>query len=300
MDNSDKIPNNLCIIATNAGTLGSWQYRWRTNYSTDPSWFFQKVECVAPWIDAVKVADAERRNAPGRFRRLWKGEWIAAGGDLLSPAQIERAVKYDEPLYGDDGWANLGAIGVDLGVASHHSAIVVLQGNQREMKLRVAKVVDFRPPVMLQFVRDTILRMVRQYRITSVYLDAWQGLRIAEELKALGLAVYAEHQNGAILTKQSGALLQVFQDDLLQLYRGDEGGDLLLKDLNGARIQEMSYGHRIVSDEGPDGHGDRLSALLQCLPGMLESLGGPAAVEYEMPRAPSRPYVEPYWEPLSY
>ncbi len=137
---------------------------------------------------------------------------------------------------------------------------------------------------MLQFVKDAIIRMARQYNSYAVFMDAWQGIRISEELSSLGFTVVAEHQNGAILTKQAGALLQCFQDDVLQLYKGDEGGDLLVRDLYRARIVEKSYGHKIEFDEDEYGHGDRLSALLQCLPAMLEYLGAPAAVEYVMPR----------------
>ena len=60
MDNADKVPTNLTIIATNAGTLGSWQHRWRENYREDRDWFFQKVAAVAPWIER---ADGSRRQA---------------------------------------------------------------------------------------------------------------------------------------------------------------------------------------------------------------------------------------------
>ena len=42
LDNADKIPNNLCIIATNAGHLESWQYRWRENYRDDPTLVLSK------------------------------------------------------------------------------------------------------------------------------------------------------------------------------------------------------------------------------------------------------------------
>ena len=64
MDNADKMPTNLAILATNAGELKTWQHRWRENYRQDPAWWFQKVDSPAPWIDPSKVADAERRNAP--------------------------------------------------------------------------------------------------------------------------------------------------------------------------------------------------------------------------------------------
>ncbi len=284
LDNFAKMPDAFCLLCTNAGYTGTWAWRWREIYREAPRWHFRKVTDTPAWQTAADIREAERRNPPARFRRLYRGEWVSPGGDLLSTDQIERAVIHDSPLWRNDGWATIGAIGVDLGLAGHHSSIVALEGSQRTRKLRVARVVDFKPPVMLQFVKDAIIRMARQYNSYAVFMDAWQGIRISEELSSLGFTVVAEHQNGAILTKQAGALLQCFQDDVLQLYKGDEGGDLLVRDLYRARIVEKSYGHKIEFDEDEYGHGDRLSALLQCLPAMLEYLGAPAAVEYVMPR----------------
>ena len=46
------------------------------------------------------------------------------------------------------------------------------------------------------------------------------------------------------------------------MYRGGDG-DLLIGDLYKARVVEKSYGHKIELAEDENGHGDRLSALLQ-------------------------------------
>jgi hypothetical protein len=304
MDNFTKMPNAFALLCTNAGFSGSWAWKWRELYREDPRWHFQKVTETPSWQTEADIREAERRNSPSRFRRLYRGEWVSPGGDLLSTAQVEKQIIYDSSLPSDDPQWNIGAIGVDLGLAGHHSAIVALSGSQRERKLRVARVVDIKPPVRLEFVRDTIVRVARQHKIYGVFMDAWQGIRLSEELRDMGFVVVAEHQNGAVLTKQAGALLQCFQDELLYLYKGDEGGDLLIRDLNRARIVEKSYGHKIESDVDEFGHGDRLSALLQCLPAMLEALGKDWPVQ-EVPYGPperrswAKP-LDPYWEPLTF
>ena len=133
------------------------------------------------------------------------------------PEQIEKAIKWDSPLCERDGERHsIGALGVDLGLAGHHSAVVVIEGSHRDRCLRIARVADIRPPTRLEIVRDTIFRLAKQYGISAVFLDAWQGIRLAEELTSTGFTVVAEHQSGPILVKQSNALLQVFQDELLQ------------------------------------------------------------------------------------
>jgi hypothetical protein len=271
LDNFAKMPDSLALLATNAGFTGSWAWRWREQYRHDPRWRFLKVTETPSWQSPADIEEARLRNPPARFRRLFLGEWASPGGDLLSPAQIEKAIKWDSPLDPASGWSTLGALGVDLGLAEHHSAVVALDGSHREQRLRVALVKDIPPRTPLERVRDIIIGMAKEYRTTSVYLDAWQGIRVSEELAAAGLRVVPEHQTGPILTRQAGALLQCFGDDILELYRGGDG-DLLIRDLYQARIVERSYGHKIEMDVDEFGHGDRLSALLQCLPEALEAL----------------------------
>lgn len=272
MDNADKVPTNLAIIATNAGHLGSWQHRWRENYRSNPAWCFQKVETVAPWIDAAMVADAQRRNPPGRFKRLWCGQWVAAGGDALPADAIERCIVHTGPQWQRVQHADtICAIGVDAAIANHHAAVVVLTGRHMEGKLRVARVVDLPPPVRLDRIRDEVQLAGNLFSTRCVALDPWQMMRVAEELTAAGYEVLAEHQTGNVLTRQAAALLQAVRDEVLELYPDT----LLLEDLYGARIVERSYGQRVELSANEHGHGDRLSAMMQVLPHCLEALGQP-------------------------
>jgi hypothetical protein len=67
--------------------------------------------------------------------------------------------------------------------------------------------------------------------------------------------------------------LEAIRDGTLELYRDP----LLIEDLYGARIVEKSYGHKVELTENENGHGDRLAAMLNVLPFMLEGLGQPLA-----------------------
>lgn len=272
MDNADKIPNNLAIIATNAGELQTWQHRWRENYRTDSNWWFQKVETPAPWIDPIKVADAERRNPPGRFKRLWRGIWVSAGGDSLSADAIERCITQPGPLWERQRDIHtVCGIGVDAGIATHHAAVVVVVGRHFDQKLQVARVVDIPPPCRLERIRDEIYRQADAYCTRFVSLDPWQMLRVAEELVAAGFSVEAEHQTGNVLVKQCAALTESIRDGVLELYPDP----LFIEDLYSARIVEKTYGARVELAENENGHSDRLAALLTVLPHCLEALGRP-------------------------
>lgn len=292
MDNADKIPNNLAIMATNAGELTTWQYKWRENYRNDPAWYFQKVETLAPWIDPDKVADAQRRNPPSRFQRLWRGIWVAPGGDALSPDAIERAIVHVMPLLQRTPDYEIAGIGVDAGLTRDHASIVVLVGRRSTQKIRVARVIDFRPPVTLGMLKDELVRQAKHYCTPAIFLDNWQLIRVSEELTAMGFLVQPEHQSGNVLTKQSAALLESIRDGVLELYRGDIGSDLLIEDLYSCRVVEKSYGTKLEYTANENGHGDRLSALAQVLPAMLEGLAGPA---YRETIPQSQPGIHPYW-----
>lgn len=277
MDNADKLDRNFAIIATNAGELQTWQYRWRENYRHNEHWWFQKVDQPAPWIGPGKVADAMRRNPPARFRRLWQGQWVTPGGDALPGDVIERSIVHDralpEPIIGVGGEHTFAAIGADAGITTHHAAVVVIVGSHPTQKVRVAKVVDFVPPVSLEAVRDVILSLGRHYLADFVALDPWQMMRVAEELAGHGMLVTAQHCTGKVLTRQAAAVLECFREGVIELYRGEPAADLLIEDVYGVRVAEKVYGHKLEYPENENGHGDRLAALANVLPFALETLG---------------------------
>lgn len=279
-DNADKLPHNLLILATNAGLLKTWQHRWREVYRTNPDWFFQKVSTQAPWIDQKKVADAQRRNPPSRFRRLWEGQWVTPGGDALPEEMIERAILHDKALpdYAIDDYT-FSAIGVDAGLTGHHAGIVVVVGDHYTQRLRVAKVVDLVPPVRMEEIRDQIIALAKTYRANFIAVDPWQMIRVAEELTTLGYHVTAQHLTGQVLTRQAAGLLEAIRDGVLELYQGDIGADLLIEDLYSVRVVEKSYGHKLEWPENENGHCDRGAALAGVLPFAVEALGRVPSVE---------------------
>ncbi len=283
MDNADKIPNNLAIIATNAGTTDSWQHNWRENYRTNPAWYFQKIEVVAPWIDPAKVADAERRNPPSRFQRLWRGVWVGPGGDAVDEKSIAAAFQNDlQPQeHAAPEYEYVG--GLDLGVTRDSSAVCIL-GVRRDRgdfgRIRLAAVKIWKPTkdkkVDLTEVENTLIKLNAAFHLKSLAFDPWQALHMAQRLQSTGLSVNERFlpkfhgqamqptrvrmvevpATGSNLQKMASVLIETFNDRRLDCFDCPD----LRRDLTKLRIEERSYGFRLTSPRDDTGHGDLCSA----------------------------------------
>ncbi len=274
MDNADKISRNLVIIATNAGELATWQHKWREDYRTDPDWWFQKVDIVAPWIDPKNVAGAKRRNPPGRFARLWEGIWGTPGGDAIPATSIERAIKHDAPMTWRPPEWHAGGIGVDLGLVSHHASLVVVLGCYEQQAVRVALVRDFPPPVDLEDVYQGILSAGQQFGVRFLAYDTWEMARLSQQLAGRGFDIEPCRPTPRILTRQSATMREVFREGTIELYHGGDA-DLLIEDMYSTRVIIKSYGERLDWPENEHGHCDRAAAMANILPhvaaGMAEA-----------------------------
>ena len=273
MDNADKMPNNLAILATNAGELGSWQYRWRENYRTDPDWWFQKVSTVAPWIDEKKVADAKRRNSPTRFARLWGGEWVTADGDALDAGDLEAACTLDGPI--ERRGAFEGAIlGLDLGIKRDHSALVVLLTDHHLHRIKLAWCESWAPgpdgQVNLEEVWQGICWAANKYRIHMMSYDPWQAEFMAQKCRQAGMTAESISFQGKGATLMASTMLEVFRSRVIDLYACEP----LLQDLRHLCIKEKSNGgYQLTAKRDETGHADRAMALATCLPFAWECIG---------------------------
>ena len=126
MDNADKMPASLVIIATNAGFDPSWQLGWKRTFAQTPRrWLMLEYAGRPPWITPAALAEAERRNSPGRFRRLFQGEWVGNTEGALDGTDIDACVTQTDPVEGDEpGWVFVG--GLDIGLAKHATGFVVV------------------------------------------------------------------------------------------------------------------------------------------------------------------------------
>jgi phage terminase large subunit-like protein len=126
LDNADKVPGGLVIIATNAGFVPSWQAEWKATAVDSGRWTIHEYKQPAPWISPDDLAESKRRNPPLRYARLWRGEWVAdGGGDALASDLLQAACTLAGPtMVRERGWAYVA--GVDLGISRDASAVAVV------------------------------------------------------------------------------------------------------------------------------------------------------------------------------
>ena len=278
MDNLTKMPNGLGIIATNAGFTGTWQAEWREIAATSPRWRFQSVAEPAPWLNADDLAEAARRNPPGRYRRLYRGVWVPLGeGDAVDDSWITRAVCLTSPpepskSYPDpNGW--IYGAGLDAGLRHDSTGIVVLRARPGS-KVQLCDTWVRSPRKGETIPIAEIVAKVRElhgrWHLDSLVIDPWQMIGAGQELAAAGIPVRECPATAASQRQQAEALLRGFREGLVELY--DDGR--LPQDLRAASIEETGNlgGMRIAWPRTAAGHCDLGAAFALLLPLALNTL----------------------------
>jgi phage terminase large subunit-like protein len=277
----------LLTVITNAGFADSWQWQVREAARMDEAWHFSRLDGpVASWISASRLAEQKRMLPLIAFQRLWMNEWSSCGGDALTPADIAAAFRDDqEQMSGKEpGW--LFVAGLDLGLTRDCSAVVVLavRDDGRSGHIRLAYNRLWRPTpgkkIELPEVEKHILELDDQYNLRFVGFDPWQAEHMAQRLEALSehrrrlTDIYRPRRlpgtqpwmrsiqpTAANLRAQATLTIECFQDHRLQL----DPCEPLHRDLLKLRVEEKSYGIRLVSPRDGEGHGDTFSAFVLAL-----------------------------------
>lgn len=265
----------LCL--SNAGWVQSWSYSVFQEMRSTPHCRVSVMQGVPPWI-SDRHLEAQRRLLPQlSFNRLWGNMWVAGSQGGLDPADIEAACILPGPMpYSQPGRGYIS--GLDFGRHRHHSSLAVLASNYAENRVELADLLDWAPQdgpggkVSFDDVRRGILAMKNKYRLKSVFYDRWQLEQLADELtRSVGLQMVPVLSAGEVASQQATGLLTAFRDKRFVMYPHE----LLLKDLHGCSIIERPTGFKVMLAETPDGHSDRLAAMLNCLPISLEALSYP-------------------------
>lgn len=271
----------IFVVITNAGLQDDWQWETREAVRNDPKWYFSRLEGpVARWITPDRLEE-QKRLLPGvAYRRLWLNEWTSGGGDALTEADINAAfvVNPGPMLVRDPAYDYVG--GLDLGVTRDASAIVILgvkRGHEKHGMIRLAHLRVWRPEkgkkVNLQEIEDALVKLHIFFSLKQMNYDPWEARHMAQRLGAAGVRVESHllgrrqstvkvpmtevSQSGANLQAMASVLIQAFNDRRVQLYTHSD----LRRDLTRMRIEERSYGYRLVSPRDQYGHGDVGSAF---------------------------------------
>jgi phage terminase large subunit-like protein len=215
------------------------------------------------------------------YLRLWENQWSTGGGDALTPADIAAAfVDKLQPMTGKETGFMFVA-GVDLGLTRDCSAVVVLGvpygGSSGRIQLAHNRL--WRPvlgkKIDLTEVESHILALDQRYHLEFTTFDPWQMEHLAQRLEAdsahrrrnqlrrFGSKPWMREvpPTAANLRDQATLVIESFGDRRLLLYPCEP----LRRDLLKLRVEEKSYGCRLVSPRDGDGHGDTFSAFALAL-----------------------------------
>jgi hypothetical protein len=283
LSSAAKRSNCLMVIISNAGFADSWQWSVREAARTDLAWLFSRLDGpCASWLTPERLAEQRRMLPAVAYARLWENQWSSGGGDALREEDVRAAFADDlQPMKGTEpGW--LFVAGVDLGLTRDCSAVVVLgvPAGGRAGRIRLAHNRLWRPTlgrkIDLTEVERHILSLDAQYNLETVAFDPWQAESMAQRLEADSghrrrNALRQRFSNkpwmreipptAANLRDQATLIIESFADRRLQLYDCEP----LRHDLLKLRVEEKSYGLRLVSPRDGTGHGDTFSAFALAL-----------------------------------
>ena len=285
MNNADGVPHGVVIISTNAGIKGTKAETWKKNAAAHPDrWTILEWKGKAPWVSDEDVLDAKRRDPVGaEFARLWLGKWVSGLGGAVEEASIDQCFVLDGPLSKPEpGWTYVA--GLDLGISHDHAGIVVLGANQKEQRIKVARVYGYQPTLLndnnkrevdLQLVEKACGQLAAQFHIEWFGYDpAAGGSFMAQRLRGRNVPMrevsFSSPKN---LDDMATSFVQCVQSAKLECYEDPEGR--LRRDFGKFQIQVKARGggYRLVATSDDWGHADAGTALVVCLPEAVRRAG---------------------------
>ena len=282
-----KRANCFLAVISNAGFADSWQWKVREAARVDPGWYFSRLEGPrASWLTPDRLAEQRRMLPPVAYARLWENQWSTGGGDALTEADIAAAFKPDlSPMPRQaPGWEFVA--GLDLGVSRDASAVCLLGVHKRNCweadradhgRIRLAYTRLWKPQgrkVDLQEVEDALLALHFQFELKAVAFDPWQATHMSQRLSLSHLPMQEVTPTGQNLQRIATVLIESFNDRRVDLY---EDADLR-RDLRRMRVEERSYGFRLVSPHDVHGHSDLGTAFSLAMLAASERAGQPTAI----------------------
>ena len=273
-----KRSNGLLVTISNSGFADSWQWGVRESARVDPDWIFSRLDGPqASWLTPARLAEQKRMLPLVAYNRLWLNEWSSGGGDALTPADINACfIPELQPMTGKQpGW--LFVAGADLGLTRDCSAVVVLAvpSGGTAGRIRLAHNRLWRPTlgrkIDLREVERHILELDALFGLENVAFDPWQAELLGQRLEADSNHKRRNSQRrfgsqpwmraiaptGANLRDQATQVIESFADHRFMFYQCEP----LRRDLLKLRVEEKSYGCRLVSPRDGDGHGDTFSSF---------------------------------------
>jgi hypothetical protein len=233
-------------------------------------------------MSAQRLEDQRRRLPDAVFRQLFLNEWTAAAGSFLDPVVVAAAFCMDGPALARDPFGGSAyAASLDLGVVSDRTVLAIghRDGDRVVLDRMVAWQGSRARPVDFAEVEATIVEAHERFKFT-LRLDPWQGLDLAQRLRARGVPAEEFSFTAASKQRLAATLLSTLNAGKLAVYEADG----LREELLGLRLVQSSSGLWSF-DHRSGGHDDRAVALALLAVSLLEHPVG-AIAAYWMPLAP--------------
>jgi hypothetical protein len=282
----------LLLIIANAGTGAgtSWQWKVREAARTGARWHFSTLDGPqASWISPEDLEEQRRLLPDLAYRRLWLNQWTTGSSDLLTTEDIDAAFAAGLPiLQANDG--SYSACGAIDGAVSRDWAAWCVIGRNKAGRYRVLTCRVWKPPaggkVDQEEIENVIAADWKAFRLTRVAADPFQLEYMVARLQKRGVRIETRQQSGKNLVEQALAVVSQFSSRNIDCPPFAP----LEYDLRHSRLEERSYGWRIVSDHGPQGHGDLLSSLSICMADAKSLQPPQSAWGGVIPTAPGRSF----------
>lgn len=248
------------VLLTTAGDPAHWCRKVLDRAVVSPRWRVHEVPGPVPWIDPDALEEQRALLLPSQYARLHLNEWVAPEDRLTTVDSVRACVTHEGPLEPRVGVQYV--VGVDLGVKRDTSVVAVAhaEGRADERRVVVDRVDAFVPrrdaEVKLDVVEEAIRTASRTYGGARVVMDPWQGLRIAQALRASGVSVTEYTFSQQSISRFAMTLYGLLRDRRIGL----PDDEALLDELARVRLRETSAGVFRL-DHDADAHDDRAIAV---------------------------------------
>lgn len=285
----NKRPGCVLKVCTNAGHIGSWQWKERERIRKSQYWSFYEAPVgppLASWMNFQKIQDDSSGMTQGERDRLYFNRWVDAGEELgyLTIEECERCIDQQLQEQESGRWDREYVLVIDYGGINDRSALAILHG-ESEQGNRLKIVVDRldcwqgspKNRVDILCPRDSIgqdstrsiegwLRWATsRFRVSSIVLDPHQLESLAILYERMGYRVQRfRWRQGQANYRMAQLLKTSVQNQTIRWspkagYLPGAEDDTLAKELSRLVIKQMSYGYRFDHQSGR--HDDRACVL---------------------------------------
>jgi hypothetical protein len=262
-----KRSDSRMVVLTTASSPDHFAFKVLAAARASVLWRVSERHGPAPWMDEARLEEQRLRLPDAVFRQLFMNEWTAAAGSFLNPAVVEAAFCVDGPRLERDQFDQASyAAALDLGVVSDRTVLAVghRDGDRVVLDLMLAWQGSRAHPVDFGEVEAAIVEAHQRFRF-RLRLDPWQGLDLAQRLRARGVPAEEFTFSAASKQRLASTLLSTINAGKLRLYEAEGLRDELL----GLRLVQSASGSWSF-DHRSGGHDDRAVALALMAVALLE------------------------------